>query len=282
MSNLKEAVLDENNGSETEKETIEETVTNYLDDSVEETPPFDPICSNSKDDNTSTDVVETLKPTFTFSRPSRLSLNLLRKGKSKSNSSKGKHVCSQIPDFTIEADPLEEPCTRIKIAKRFADLAEESYHIEKLERIKITLTARIEKLVQLNLITLSDAISLFFEEAVPISSRLPARLQKGTLSNLLLADVESTFVQTIYQSINLQDRMRKAILSAKHLPVCNCGYIYVHPSLTFASHADNKLTVMGKISENEFAVEVKEDVLKRLDALRFFLEIISEYHTKNK
>lgn len=267
-----------------QQKNLEETVTNFLDDTaVEQTPSFDPICSsNSKDDDTSTDEVGTLQPTFNFVRPIRNPLNILRKGRSKSNLSKGKHVCSQIPDFTIEADPLEEPCTRIKIAKRFADLAEESYHIEKLERIKITLTARIEKLVHLNLITLSDVMAMFFEEAIPISSRLPAGLQKGTLSNLLLANSGSTFVQTINQSINLQDKMRKDILSAKNLPVCNCGYIYVHPSLTFATHADNKLTVMGKISQTEFAVEVKEDVLKKLDALRFFLEVVSEYHTKKK
>ncbi len=260
-----------------------EIVGNYVLDTEEEDLSVTPINDNEANELMSESTPPPNQKTtseFVFTLPSTTSWNALKKGRSKPNILKGKRIGPQLPDFTIEKDPLEETNAKIKIAKRYADLAEQSYNIDKLERLKITLSSRIEKLVEKNLITITDLVSIFLNENIPLSIRLPTWIPKGHLSNLLLAETNSTFIETISHSLNMQDMMRKEILYNKHLPVCSCGYIYVHPTITYAQHPENRLVVLGKLSDKQSSVEPKEDIIKKLEALRFLLDVYSEYHSK--
>lgn len=261
-----------------------EIVGNYVNDTEEEdlsvTPLNDNEATHSSPESTLSPTEKTNISDFVFTMPSTKSWNALRKGRSKPNILKGKRIGTQLPDFNIEKDPLEETNMAIKIAKRYADLAEQSYNIDKLERLRITLSSRVETLVEKNLITITDLVAIFLNETIPLSIKLPTWLPKGQLSNLLLADTNSTFLEAIAHSINLQDLMRKTILHHKHLPVCSCGYIYVHPTITYAKHPENRLVVFGKLSEKQSSVESKEEIIKKLEGLRFLLDIYSEYHSK--
>ena len=262
-----------------------EIVENYVIDADEDlrtTPINDNVSLVQSSESTPTPVSPTSPSEFVFTVPSTVSLSSLRKGKSKPNILKGKRLGLNLnlPSFVIERDPLEETSMKIKIAKRYADLAEQSYHIDKLERLRTTMSARIEQLVEKNLVTTTDVISLFLNENIPLSLRLPTGIPKKYLSNLLFAESSSSFVDTISQSINLQDLMRREILQHRNLPVCSCGYIYVHPTITYARHPENRLSVIGKLSDKQSAVEPKEDIIKKLEALRFLLDIYSEYHSK--
>lgn len=260
-----------------------EIVENYVIDADEDlrtTPINDNETIVQSTESTPTPVSPTTQTEFVFTAPSTVTLSSLRKGKSKPNIIKGKRLGVHLPSFVIERDPLEETSMKIKIAKRYADLAEQSYHIDKLERLRTTMSARIEQLVEKNLVTTTDVISIFLNENLPLSLRLPSSLPKKYISNLLFAETSSAFVDTISQSINLQDMMRREILQHKNLPVCSCGYIYVHPTITYARHPENRLSVLGKLSDKQSAVEPKEDIVKKLEALRFLLDIYSEYHSK--
>ena len=258
-------------------------VENYVIDADEDlrtTPINDNETLVQSSESTPTPVSPTSPSEFVFTAPSTVTLSSLRKGKSKPNILKGKRLGLNLPSFVIERDPLEETSVKIKIAKRYADLAEQSYHIDRLERLRTTMSARIEQLVEKNLVTTTDVISIFLNENLPLSLRLPSALPKKYISNLLLAETSSVFVDTISQSINLQDMMRREILQHRNLPVCSCGYIYVHPTITYARHPENRLSVLGKLSDKQFTVEPKEDIVKKLEALRFLLDIYSEYHSK--
>lgn len=258
-------------------------VENYVIDADEDlrtTPINDKETLVQSSESTPTPFSPTTPSEFVFTVPSTVSLSSLRKGKSKPNILKGKRLGFNLPNFVIERDPLEETSMKIKIAKRYADLAEQSYHIDKLERLRTTMSARIEQLVEKNLVTTTDVITIFLNENLPLSLRLPSALPKKYISTMLFAETSSVFVDTISQSLNLQDMMRREILQHKNLPVCSCGYIYVHPTITYARHPENRLSVLGKLSDKQSAVEPKEDIIKKLEALRFLLDIYSEYHSK--
>ena len=219
---------------------------------------------------------EELKPRFAKSTFSRI----LRKGSSKINLSKGKgrQVKQDIYDYFIDMDLLTEMSSKSVIAKRIHDLVEKSHVINTAERVKKTITSRVLDLDKRDLLSLSDVVALFLNQRIPISLKMPASLTEQQISNLLIVQESSDFVQTVAMDINLQDVLRKTILNTKKLPVCGCGYIYVHPSLTFSRHPENRTTLIGKLSPVELASESKELILEKLDALRFFLEILYEYH----
>lgn len=219
---------------------------------------------------------EELKPKFSKSHFSRI----LRKGSSRVNISKGKgrQTKQEIYDYFIDMDLLTEMSSKSIIAKRIHDLVEKSHQLDTVERVKNTLVSRISDLDKRDLLSLSDVVALFLNQRIPISLKMPASLTEQQISNLLIVQESSNFVQAIASDINLQDILRKAVLNVKKLPVCCCGYIYVHPSLTFSRHPENRATLIGKLSPAEVASESKEKILEKLDAMRFFLEILYEYH----
>lgn len=219
---------------------------------------------------------EELKPKFAKPNYSRV----LRKGSSRINISKGKgrQVKQDVYDYFIDMDLLTEMSSKSVIAKRIHDLVEKSHVIETAERVKKTIASRIFDLEKRDLLSLSDVVALFLNQRIPISLKMPASLTDQQISNLLIVQESSDFVQAVASDINLQDVLRKTILTTKKLPVCGCGFIYVHPSLTYSRHPENRTTLIGKLSPAELASDSKEIILEKLDALRFFLEILYEYH----
>lgn len=222
---------------------------------------------------------ELLKPKF--SNTNLTALRVLRKGASKSNPSKGKgrYQGPDIFDYFIDKDLLKEGNMNSKVLKRFQEFAEQSRKIEKIEKTKKTIVSRISDLDQKNLLSLTDFVYLFLNNKVPISMKVPFLFSSYQISTLLVVEQSSQTTKIVSQNLDLQDLLRREILQAKKLPVCACGYIYVHPSLTYSRHPENPSKLIGRIFEdNDVVSESKVSIMSKLNSLRFFLEILFEYH----
>jgi hypothetical protein len=195
--------------------------------------------------------------------------NHMIKGQSKRNLSKGKHPMNSLL-FPIQGDLVPN---KNSAQSKIFDLTEESIRFDRIERIRNTLKTRIVDLNERKLYTLEDVIRVFLSESVPLSLKLPIHLSSTSLATLLLIEETSDFVETLRSSIMFQDSVRRCLLEEKNLPVCRCGYIYVHPSLTYSRHPRKKELMIGNMGDI-IAVEHTKTVLTRLNALRFFLEIL--------
>lgn len=263
-----------------EKDVI---VSEYVDDSeVEDS--FSGVFSQVQDEiDVPEEVVanENLVPTFVFSSPQRFTVGL-PKGKSKTNLSKGKRSRKST---IIDGDCLNNlESSKVNQHKIYYEKAQTSQLLEKFNRIKVSLVARIEEMHLKKLFTLNDCVKSFMSEYIPISMYIPKPLSTDCLSGLLKVDTESTFIRSISASLELQELMRRTMLETKGLNVCCCGYIYVHPSLCYARHPSDPTLLAGKItntSENAILLK-KTDILSQLNSLRFFLEILHECHTLKK
>jgi hypothetical protein len=225
---------------------------------------------------------EVLRPTFATSCPTQFSV-ILPKGKSKTNLSKGKRprILNTLSD--IDGDMLTDMETaRVTYQKMMYELSQTSQQNEKLDRSRNTLILRIEEMNEKRLIKLSECLKYFLSEYIPISLPIPSSLSRTVLSNILKIDDESSFIHTIAGSRELQNVMRKTILDTKMLPVCCCGYIYVHPTLCFAKHPTDQSLVVGKVSDGGKVSALKRsDIIAQINALRYFLELLYEYHQTN-
>jgi len=213
------------------------------------------------------------KPTFKNLKPN-LPCHVTRKGKSKCNPCKGKKLTSN-KIFTVDGDLLELS-TAVTARKRIFELTEDSYRQDVVERIRNTLIERVKKLVEEDVVTLIDIHKIFVNNSIPLSLKLPVRLPLTSLSSLLVIDKSSDFLKSFKESLVIQDMFRRQILEEKNLPVCRCGFIYVHPSLTYAKFHADKNTLIGQLG-GMIAFEQRETVMERLDKLRYFLEILYEY-----
>lgn len=212
------------------------------------------------------------KPTFKKLK-ANIPVYLMRKGKSKSNPSKGKrplNVCS------VDGDLLEITEKNFSARNRIHELTEESYRLDNIERAKNTIRERVTALAELNAYTLTQVHKAFVQDSIPISLKLPMRLSVNSLSSLLIVEENSGFLQTIKKSVDLQDILRRSLLEEKKLPVCRCGYIYVHPSLTFSKMLNEPTAVVGQLG-GFMVIEKRAEVMEKLDKLRYFLEILYEY-----
>jgi len=199
------------------------------------------------------------------------------KGGSKTNLAKGKRPMVNTV-YTIHGDLVP---TKNNPLKRIFELTEESIRHDRLERIRGTLSDRIVDLHVRKLLTLEDAVKVFYSQAIPISLKLPISLTTTSLATLLLIEESSDFLETLGSSLIFQESVRKKLLEEKNLPVCRCGFIYVHPSLTYTNHPVKSDLVIGNLGD-VVAVEEKKLVIQRLNSLRFFLEILYEHLKLNK
>jgi hypothetical protein len=260
------------NSADLSKEEVE-TISKFVDGvTVEKTIEVPEVYSGDESSN------EKLIPTFKFSSP--LPFVVRPKGHSKSNPSKGKRPRNMITLDEIDGDL----CTGLDTSKQtqgklLYKLARESQRAEFIRRTKTTLLVRIEEMNEKKLITLADCVNIFMREYVPISLTLPSLLSENALSDLLKVDPDSSFIHTLSESKQLQDVMRKAILESKNLNVCCCGYVYVHPMLTYAKHPTDSTLAIGKQPYTEKITSVKRsEVVKNLNSLRYYLEILYEYY----
>ncbi len=225
---------------------------------------------------------EILMPTFATSSPTQFNF-ILPKGKSKTNLSKGKRprIVNVLSD--IDGDMLScMETAKSTYQKTVYELCQIYQQREKIDRIRNTLVLRVEEMHEKGLIKLSECLKYFLSEFIPISLPIPLSLSRNVLSTILKIDNGSNFIKILQGSRELQDVMRKTILDTKMLPVCSCGFIYVHPSLCFAKHQADETLVVGKISNSGTAsVSKRSDILAQLNALRYFLELLYEYHQMN-
>lgn len=212
----------------------------------------------------------TIQPSFKF-LPPHLPKHMV-KGHSKINLSKGKRPMSNLT-YTIQGDLVPSKNTSLK---RIFELTEESIRFDRLERIRKTLKDRIFDLHVRKLFSLEDVVKVFYSQAIPLSLKLPFAFSTTSLATLLLVEESSDFLECIRSSLPFQDTVRKTLLDVKELPVCRCGFIYVHPSLTYTNHPTKPDIVIGNMGD-VVAIENKKTVLKRLTSLRFFLEILYEH-----
>jgi hypothetical protein len=267
----KEAQIESENGQEQSSNGI---TTEFVDDSIE--PPASDIYASSNIGQSGSSE-ELLKPTFVKSSL----LHIVRpKGNSRVNLAKGKRPRMRTDLVEIDGDLLVDlDSSKLTFEKQMFELSQTSQMVEKRNRTKNTLILRIEEMHQKKLFTLSDCINLFMSETIPISMYLPISLSVEGLSNILKVDPCSSIMQTLHGSRVMQDVVRKTMLETKMLPVCSCGYIYVEPGLCFARHPTDPAFVVGKISPSGKVSTMRHaDVIMKLNAIRFFLEILYEYH----
>lgn len=233
--------------------------------SIEEIPDSGEASSSKNTKNTE-------KPTFQKLKPN-IPVHLVRKGKSKSNTSKGKRplsVCS------IDGDLLDVTEKNFSARSRIHELTEESYRLDNIDRVKNTIKERVIALAELKAYTLTQVHKAFIQDSIPLSLKLPVRIPITTLSTLLVVDENSGFLQNLKNSINLQETLRKSLLEEKNLPVCRCGYIYVHPSLTFSKMLNEPSMLVGNLG-GFMVIEKRSEVLQKLEKMRYFLEMLYEY-----
>lgn len=261
-------------------ENKDAVVSKFVDDSMEDSTVG--VFSQNMQDEVKAD--ENMVPTFIFSSPRRFTIGA-PKGKSKTNLSKGKrsqYHNSRSSTF-IDGDYLNNlESSRSSQHKIYYEKAQTSQMIEKFNRIKTALVLRIEEMHTQKLFTLNDCVQLFMSEYVPISMSIPRPLSCEGLSDVLKVEPESSFIKALSVSLELQDLMRRTMLEVKTLPVCCCGYIYIHPNLCFSKHPSDPTLLAGKITNtSDNAIIIKKiDMLTQLNVMRFFLEILYEYHTK--
>lgn len=221
---------------------------------------------------------EKLIPTFSASSP--LPFLVRPKGQSKSNPNKGKRPRTKITLDEIDGDLLMGLDTsKQNSLKLLYRLARESQQSEMFRRAKNTLLVRIEEMHDKKLLTLSECVKIFMREFVPLTISLPSLLSEQALSDILKVEIDSSFIQLMSTSKELQNTMRKAILESKNLTVCCCGYIYVHPMLSYAKHPTDSTILLGKQPYTDKMTSVKRaDVIKNLNSLRYYLEILYEYY----
>jgi hypothetical protein len=221
-----------------------------------------------------------LIPTFVMSAP-RL-VQVLPKGLSKPNLAKGKRPALVTTPhlLTVDGDLQSglETSRCNTMMKQLYKAARVSQDLDHLERTRNTMVARIQEMHDKNMLLLVDVFKMFQKHLLPISMSLPGRLPRELIANFLQLDIQSAFVDTINDSPNLQETMRKTFLETKHLHVCPCGYIYVHPIVTMVLFGKNPNFVVGKLpgGDSNVASFPKSTALEHLNALRFFLEICYE------
>ncbi len=261
--------------AESQKEQKDRIIAQFVDGTIEGT--ISTIFVTPTDDIR--DSEEILIPTFAKSSPTKFS-SILPKGRSKTNLSKGKRPRILNTLAEIDGDMLADMETgRLTYQKLMYELSQTSQQIEKMERTRNTLVLRLEEMHDKRLIKLSECVTYFLSEYIPISLPVPVSLSQNVLSAILKIDDDSSFIKTLSESRELQDVMRKTILDSKMLPVCSCGYIYVHPSLCFAKHPSDQTLVAGRLSGSaKVSVFKRSGVLEQLNALRYFLELLYEYH----
>jgi hypothetical protein len=263
-------------GQDDREQPDDSITTKFVDDSVE--PPASDVYAKPDLRSTAQQCEEVLKPTFFKSSPLRVGQP---KGNSRVNLSKGKRprVVTELLD--IDGDMLVDlETSKLTYEKQLFELSQTSHVIEKVNRTKNTLTLRIEEMHQKKILTLTDCVNLFMSENIPISMYLPISLSAEGLSDILKIDPSSAIMQTLQGSRVMQDVVRKTILGTKMLPVCSCGYIYVEPGLCFARHPIDPSLVIGKISASGKMSTMKHsDIITKLNAIRFFLELLYEYHS---
>lgn len=232
--------------------------------------------SGSEEENTSRNG-EKLVPTFEKSAPKPFVVR--PKGQSKANISKGKRprVVPLLGYFTGE---MLNDITTSKVTsheRQWYDHALRSQLIEKVQRTKNTLVLRIDEMNQKKLLSLVDVYKIFQTDNSPIAITTSSEMSRDALSGILKVEKDSSFITTIFSSLDLQDTMRRTILDVKKLPTCGCGYIYVHPSITFSKHlADPSLLIGKQPGQENLAVVSKIQAMEYLNSLRYFLEIVYE------
>jgi hypothetical protein len=224
-------------------------------------------------------VAENLTPTFRSSSPTRFVV--VPKGRSKINFTKGKRPRLAITLGRIEGDMISGLDTAQENCIKFLyDHAQESQRLEKIRRGKNTIMVRIDEMNEKNLLKLSECVKIFLRELIPMSMYLPYSLSAFGLSDILKVDSDSSFIRYVESSHELQETMRRAILEQKDLTVCCCGYVYVHPMLTFSKHPTDHTLLIGKKPGTGTLTTVKKaNTIKNLNALRYYLEILYEYYT---
>lgn len=267
--------------SEKEKsvENNDAVVSKFVDDSIEDL--TSGVFSQAVQEVITSD--DTMVPTFVFSSPQRFTIGL-PKGKSKTNLSKGKRALNHNARFStfIDGDNLSNlDSSKSTQHKIYYEKAQTSQIFERFNHIKTALVLRIEEMHAKKLFTLSDCVQVFLSEYIPISMSIPRSLSCEGISNLLQIESDSSFVKAISVSLELQELMRRTMLEVKTLPVCCCGYIYIHPNLCFSKHPSDPTLIAGKItnvSDNAIVIN-KKDVISQLNTMRFFLEMLYEYYT---
>lgn len=232
---------------------------------------------SSEDGRSEESIGEKLKPTFAKSSPKPFSVR--PKGHSKANISKGKRPRTLPVLGIIRGDNLMElSSTKVTTYDRqWYDHALKSQLTEKINRTKNTLILRIEEMNQMKLLSLVDVYKIFQIDNTPIGITTPSEMSREHLSAILNVDKTSNFITTIFSSLDLQDSLRKIILEVKKLPVCGCGYIYVHPTITFSKNlSDHSLLIGKQPGQDNLAIVSKIQAMEYLDSLRYFLEIVYE------
>jgi len=224
---------------------------------------------------------EKLKPKFAKSCP--VSLLVHPKGLSKTNLAKGKRP-RILPLLGSLKGDLLTGMSMSKITsydRQWYDHAIKSQITEKFNRTKNTLVTRIEEMNQKNLISLVDVYKIFQIDNTPIAMSMSQEMSREALANILKVEKDSNFNLTVHANLDLQDTMRRTLLNEKKLPTCGCGYIYVHPTVTFSKHlADPSMLIGKQPGQENLAIFSKIQAMEYLNALRFFLEIV--YETINK
>jgi hypothetical protein len=248
-----------------------EIISHYTDGDSAEQPSDDVLTSQEK-----------LTPTFVMSSP--LPCVVGPKGQSKANIGKGKRprlgIKTNITLDDIDGDLLIGlESSKQNSLKNLYRLARESQRDERKRRAKNTMLVRIEEMHEKKLLTLTECVQIFLGEQIPISLSIPTLLTEHALSDLLKVDPDSSFIKILSDSRDMQETMRKAILETKNLPVCCCGYIYVHPTLTYAKHPTDYSLLISKQPFTEKLSTIKRaEVIKNLNSLRYYLEILYEYY----
>lgn len=259
----------------------DEILSCFIDETVTEDEVSNIYSSDSKEES------ETLVPTFTVSSPYPFVVK--PKGQSRTNLSKGKRPRSSYnTNVNLMLDSIDGDMligletSKVNNTKLLYKLARESQHSEKIRRATHTLMLRIEEMHDKKILTLSYCVKVFMREYIPISISMSTLLSEHALSDILKIDYESSFVTLVSNSRELQETLRRKLFECKNLSVCCCGYVYVHPTLTYSKHPTDSSLLISKppfTSTTEKMICIKKaDVIKNLNALRYYLEILYEYY----
>ena len=279
MEEEEESIQNKKTGEETpcndEKAGEEFDVSNYVevsDTDTEDAEPITPVFTES-----ASVVTEKLVPTFVMSAPKPFSVR--PKGQSRANAAKGKRPRILPLLGTIDGETLLDMSTSKTTShdRQWYNHALISQEKEKIFRTKNTLILRIEELNQRKQLSLVDVYKVYQKDFAPIAIAPPSEMSRLHLSEILKINRDSNFISTMFSSLDLQDTMRKTILDVKKLPTCSCGYIYIHPSVTFSKHVADYNFLCGRQPGLEnLALVPKVQALEYLNAIRYFLEIIYE------
>jgi len=257
-------------------------ISNYVDETSNEDEVAGVYVDGSKSKDSSN---ETLVPTFSVSSPYPFVVG--PKGQSRINLSKGKRPRLSTSTISmldsIDGDMLMGLDTsKVNNLKLLYKLARESQHSEKIKRATHTLMLRIDEMNEKKLLTLSNCVNIFMTEFIPISISISTLLSEHALSDILKVEPDSSFIRLVSDSKELQETMRQKILQCKNLCICCCGYVYIPSFLTYAKHPTDSSLLVAKqpfSSDNDKLSCIKKtEVLKQLNSLRYYLEVLYEYH----